>query len=100
MKRFLFLSPLILVFVFFLGCKPSRVVVRERPVQPRYVQQPAPGPNYIWHNGDWIRNGNSYVYHQGFWLKPPSNHKNYIAGHWQSRRAAGFGFPGIGVNIK
>ncbi len=86
MKRLLFISLIILSLVFLSGCKPSRLVVRQRPFEPHYVQPVAPGPNYIWHNGEWIRHGNAYVYHKGFWMKAPPNHRNYIAGHWQRRR--------------
>jgi hypothetical protein len=87
MKKIVFVATLILMFIFITGCRPVRVVVRERPIEPHYVQPLAPGPNYTWHNGDWIRYGNTYVYHKGFWMKAPSNHRNYISGHWQSRRA-------------
>ena len=86
MKKFLFLSPLILMFVFIAGCRPARIVVRERPMEPHYVQPLVPGPNYIWHNGEWIRHGNTYVYHKGFWIKAQTNKRYYVAGHWQRRR--------------
>jgi len=96
MKRLLFLSPLIVVFIFLLWRKPSNAIVRERPIQS--FQLAAMPPNYIWHNGEWIRNGNRYIYHKGFWIKQPSN--PYIGDCWKSTRAAENGFLTIGVNIK
>ncbi|MEO8822985.1 MAG: hypothetical protein ABI366_05365 [Ginsengibacter sp.] len=87
MKRFLFIVSIMVALIFITGCRPSRVVVRERPVEPHYVQPLAPGPNYIWHNGEWIRHGNTYIFHKGFWIKAPSHRRYYTTGHWQRRRA-------------
>ncbi len=86
MKKIVFVAPLILMFIFITGCRPAKVVIKERPMEPHYAQPLAPGPNYIWHNGEWIRYGNTYVYHKGFWMKALSNHRHYIAGNWQRRR--------------
>lgn len=81
MKRFLFLSPLIFVFVFLYGCKRSKFAVHQKAIQPRYVRTTVPGHDYIWHKGDWIRYGNTYTYvfHKGFWVKVPTNHNCYAA---------------------
>lgn len=94
MKKFLFITPLILMFILFAGCRPARVVVHERPAEPRFVQPLAPGPNYVWHSGEWIRHGNTYVYHKGFWIKAPTKRRYYVAGHWQRRRGGWIWIPG------
>ncbi len=94
MKKFLFLSPLVLMFFFITGCKPSRVVVRERPVPPHYVQPLAPGPNYVWYRGEWTRHGNTYIYQKGFWMKASSNRRDYAGGYWQRRRGGWIWIPG------
>ncbi len=94
MKKLLVILPLILVFFFMTGCRPARVVVRERPMKPHYVQPLAPGPNYIWHSEEWIRHGNTYVYHKGFWIKASPNHRQYVGGHWKRRRAGWIWIPG------
>jgi len=95
MKRSLFLSPLIFALVFLYGCKPSNLVVREKAIQPYYVQTTFPGHDYIWHKGDWIKNGNTYIYHQGFWIRAPKNHSFYAAGQQSARTAWIYRFPDI-----
>lgn len=95
MKRLLFLSPLIFVFVFLYGCKPSRFAVHQKAIQPCYVRTTVPGHDYIWHKGDWIRHGNTYVFHKGFWIKVPKNHNCYAAGQQCAGTAWIFRFPDI-----
>jgi len=89
MKNLRIFIPLILIIIFvsISACRPSRVVVRDRPPEPHFVQPLAPGPNYIWHSGEWIRNRNTYIYRKGFWIKAPSYRKYYVPGHWQRKRA-------------
>lgn len=94
MKKLLTLTSLILVFIVFLGCHPARMVVRERPAEPHFVQPLAPGPNFVWHSGEWIRYGSSYVYRKGFWIKTPSHGRYYRSGHWQRRRNGWLWIPG------
>jgi hypothetical protein len=86
MKKLIFLlGTLFFVAVFVAGCRPSAVVVRDRPYPPHYVQPAAPGPNYVWVSGEWVRKGRGYAYHQGYWVAPARNHRHYITGHWQRR---------------
>ncbi|MGN6249049.1 MAG: hypothetical protein ACTHNG_11905 [Ginsengibacter sp.] len=94
MKKVHFISPFIIIFFFVASCRQSRVVVRERPVPPHYVQPLAPGPGYIWHGGEWIKYRHTYVYHKGFWMKAPGSHRSYIEGHWVRRRAGWIWIPG------
>ena len=82
------------MLIFFAGCKSSRVVVRERPVPPHYSQPLAPGPNYVWHSGEWIRHRHTYIYKQGFWIKAHPGQRYYSSGHWQRRRDGWIWIPG------
>jgi hypothetical protein len=91
MKRTIFLlSTLFFVFIFISGCGPSVVVVRERPLPPRYSQPLAPGPNYIWVSGEWLGRRGGYEYRQGYWVVARPGHLHYIEGHWQRRRHGWF----------
>lgn len=86
MKKLLFLGTLLILILFIYSCRSSRYVVRERPIEPHYVQPLAPGANYIWHGGYWIRGGNGYTYHNGYWMRPSSGRRHFTSGHWQRRR--------------
>ena len=94
MKKLLFLSTFILLIFLIFGCHSSRYVVRERPIEPHYVLPMSPGPNYIWHNGDWVWNGNGYIYRRGSWIIAPSNRRHYISGYWQRKRGGWVWRPG------
>jgi hypothetical protein len=69
-----------------MGCSPSAIVVRERPVRPAYAQPPAPSPAYIWVEGNWIKRGHGYVYRKGYWVAPRRGRYHYSAGHWQHKK--------------
>jgi hypothetical protein len=85
-KLFSTLALFILVLIFATGCGPSSVTVRTRPVAPVYARPAAPGGNYVWIDGEWIRSGRDYVYRRGFWAAPRARYHQYIPGHWQQRR--------------
>jgi len=91
MKKIIFLlSTLFFVLIFIAGCGPSYVVVRERPMPPKYSQPLAPAPNYIWVSGEWVGHRGRYEYRKGYWVVAHQGHFNYVEGHWQRRRHGWF----------
>ncbi len=55
-------------------------VVYERPV--------APGPDYVWIDGDWVWSGGRYVWHNGYWSHPRPG-RTWVGGSW-SRTGRGY----------
>lgn len=95
MKKIFFLvSTCFLMLIAISGCGPSRVVVRERPLAPIYSRPGAPGPNYVWVEGEWIRHRNNYVYRRGYWAHQRYGHMYYIPGKWISDRNGWVWSPG------
>jgi len=87
MKKLLsILSLLFIVMVFTTGCGPSYVTVRTRPQPPVYARPVAPGANYVWVEGEWVRSRGGYIYKRGYWAAPRQRYHQYIPGHWQHRR--------------
>jgi hypothetical protein len=41
----------------------------------------APGPGYVWVDGEWIWNG-GWVWASGHWIVPPYPHAIWIHGYW------------------
>lgn len=41
----------------------------------------APGPGYVWVDGEWIRNG-GWVWVTGHWIVPPYPHAVWVRGGW------------------
>ncbi|HZP60983.1 MAG TPA: hypothetical protein VFB27_11730 [Opitutaceae bacterium] len=61
------------------------VVIREAPPPPRVEVIPArPGPRYVWCPGHWRYNGR-YYWVPGHWERPPREHAEWIAPHWEVR---------------
>ena len=81
---FLFLS--IVVLMFMASCRPSGAIVRVRPEAPVYVRHAAPGPGYVYADGDWVWQRNQYIYRQGYYIKSRPNRSYYEAGHWERRK--------------
>jgi len=93
MKKYM-LAILVIASVTFVSCRPSAVVVRERPVAPVYVRPLAPAPGYIWIEGGWIGNGRGgYSYRQGYWAAPRRSH-SYRPGYWRQTRRGYVWIPG------
>jgi hypothetical protein len=85
MKRHMFLGSIIAgVMIFFSSCSgSSELVVSSRPETPYYVRGEAPGPGYVWIDGDWrVRNGR-YYWRQGHWARPGT--RIWVNGSWESR---------------
>jgi hypothetical protein len=95
MKKLFSTSVLLLIVLFSItGCGPSYITVGTRPVAPVYSRPVAPGANYVWIDGEWIRSGHGYVYRRGYWAAPRPRYHQYISGHWQQRRGGWFWVPG------
>ncbi len=87
MKKIILSSCIVIAFLFFLsGCGPSYVVVRSKPEAPVYTRPVAPGPGFVWIEGEWVRSGHGYVYKQGYWARPRARYREYAGGHWQEGR--------------
>ena len=41
----------------------------------------APGPNYVWVDGDYVWVGGRYVYHPGYWVAPRAS-RIWVPGAW------------------
>lgn len=75
------------------SCRPSAVVVKERPPVPFYTR-PAPArPGYVWVEGGYVRSGRGYVYQQGYWA-PPRQGRTYRQGYWKNTRRGYVWVPG------
>jgi hypothetical protein len=77
---------------YTVGAYPERVVV-ARPAPPYYVRPVAPGPNFVWVEGEWIWRGGRYEYVQGYWTRPVYG-RYYVPGHWKYTRGGYFWIPG------
>ncbi|MBW4889530.1 YXWGXW repeat-containing protein [Mucilaginibacter sp. HMF5004] len=68
----------------FSGCEvQSGYVVRERPVEPYYVQPTAPYADAVWIPGEWVYRGGNYVYVRGYYTHARHN-RVWVAGHWNN----------------
>ena len=95
MKKLISLLSMVFVISLFLaGCGPSSVVVRTQPPPPLYVRPMAPAGNFVWVDGEWIRQGRGYVYRHGYWAAPRRRYHQYITGHWQEKRQGWYWVPG------
>ena len=89
-----FLGLIVVAAIGFTSCRPTAVVVKERPAVPVYVRPAAPRPSYIWIDGGWVRNGRSgYTYRQGYWAAPRKSH-SYKPGYWRQTRGGYVWVPG------
>lgn len=63
---------------------PPTVVVNsdEPPPQPMEPVYAAPGPGYVWINGQWQWNGVGWVWVGGRWAYPPWPNAIWIHGYW------------------
>jgi WXXGXW repeat (2 copies) len=66
-------------------CVAQEVIIRERPVRPRYERVVAPSPRHIWIEEEWEPRGATYVFVGGRWAEPPAPGMEWIPGHWAQR---------------
>ena len=83
-------------FVFFVSMlvhfsSQAQFVVKVRPAAPVVVRaRPlAPGPRYVWVDGDYVWRGNQYVYNEGRWALPAYGGARWVPGHWKFNRRRG-----------
>jgi hypothetical protein len=57
------------------------VVAGAPPPAPVETVVVAPGPDYVWVDGEWIWNGD-WVWVTGHWIVPPYPHAVWIRGYW------------------
>ena len=95
MKKYLLtLSCVVLIVAAFSSCRPSAVVVTERPVSRVHVRPGYPGAGYVWVDGDWLLRGNRYVYREGYWARPSRGHSYWAPGHWKKKKHGSYWVPG------
>jgi hypothetical protein len=69
--------------LFFAACETEVVVTR--PPEVVYVRPVAPGPDYIWIEGDWIWEGSRYHWHEGHWDHRVPD-RTWRGGHWEEHK--------------
>ena len=55
--------------------------VTEQPAEVVYERGVAPGPDYIWIDGDWVWGGGGYRWRNGYWGHPRGE-RAWERGHW------------------
>lgn len=55
--------------------------VETQPADVYYVRPVAPGPDYVWIDGDWVWTGGRYVWRNGYWGRPRGG-RAWERGHW------------------
>jgi WXXGXW repeat (2 copies) len=78
MKKSLFIIA-IAAMIGAMGCEGE--YVDEQPADVTYEQGVAPGPDYVWIDGDWVYSGGRYSYQKGHWDHRREGH-TYAKGSW------------------
>ena len=78
MKKSLFIIALA-ASLGVMGCEAE--YVSDQPTDEVYEQGAAPGPDYVWIDGDWVWGGGGYSYHRGHWDHRREGH-TYVKGNW------------------
>jgi hypothetical protein len=78
MKKSLFIIA-IAALMGTMGCESE--YVDEQPGDVTYEQGVAPGPDYVWIDGDWVWGGGRYTYQKGHWDHRREGH-SYVKGSW------------------
>lgn len=82
----------VLMGIILVSCRPTAVVVKERPVAPVVVRPAQPYPHYVWVEGGWFKKGDKYTYRQGYWAPP--RRKAYRPGYWRQTNRGWVWIPG------
>ena len=62
------------------GCS-TEGYVETQPADVVYTQPVAPGPDYVWIDGDWVWTGGRYNWHPGYWRRGRPGHA-WVRGNW------------------
>jgi hypothetical protein len=57
--------------------------IASRPDDVVYARPGAPGPDYVWIEGDWVWGGGRYFWREGHWGRPRRG-RTWERGHWDS----------------
>jgi hypothetical protein len=55
--------------------------VDTQPGDVYYTRPVAPGPDYMWVDGDWMWTGGRYTWHNGYWGRPRGG-RTWVSGNW------------------
>lgn len=80
MKNYLLMMVLLAGALSFGSCTTSAYVT-ARPGEVMYTRPAAPGPDYIWIDGDWMWSGGRYIWHEGRWDRPRAG-RTWHGGSW------------------
>lgn len=81
MKKLIIATFALSLAVAEMGCA-GEAYVTEQPAEVVYTRPPAPGPGYVWVDGDWYWSGGRYTRRSGHWAHPRKGHV-WVGGHWQ-----------------
>jgi hypothetical protein len=87
MKTFLIIAAFFAASLSLTSCAGS-YYVSDQPADVVYTRPGAPGPGYVWIDGDWIWSGGRYTWHEGRWDRPREG-RTWHAGSW-SHGARGY----------
>jgi len=63
---------------------PNGVVAQVAPPPPpTETVVVAPGPDYVWVDGEWVWSGGTWVWIRGRWALPPHRHAIWIGARWE-----------------
>lgn len=62
------------------GAETTTVVTQAPPSAPVETMVAAPGPDYVWVDGEWQWNGLTWVWVGGHWVYPPRPHAVWVVG--------------------
>ena len=64
---------------------PEEEVIVDAPPDPYYeVPPPAPGVDFIWIQGEWVRRGHHWVWVRGYYARRPYGRDHWVAARWQN----------------
>jgi hypothetical protein len=84
MKKFILIVAFAFSLLSIVSCEGPGLIVGAQLSTPVYERPGAPGPDYIWIDGDWVVENGNYVWHEGYWSRP-RGHRAWQAGNWEQR---------------
>jgi hypothetical protein len=61
----------------------NTVVAQAPPPPPAQTVVVAPGPDYVWVDGEWVWNGGMWVWTGGRWALPTYRHAVWVSARWE-----------------